>query len=59
MIKSTIHGLAYPAKGKEKPADADAKKIADDAAAQQAKLSEAAVKAVEPVKHTIKIEIMK
>jgi lysophospholipase L1-like esterase len=59
MVKSTIHGLAYPAKGKEKPSEADAKKIADDAAAEQAKLSEAAVKAVEPVKHTIKIEVMK
>ena len=59
MIKQTIHNLAYPAKGKEKPSEADAKKIADDAAAEQAKLSEAAVKAVEPVKHTIKIEVVK
>jgi lysophospholipase L1-like esterase len=59
MIKSTIHKLGFPPKGATAPTEAEAKKIADDAAAKQAELSAAAVKAVEPVKHTIKIEVLK
>lgn len=57
MIKKTIHSIGFPPKGATAPSDAQ--KVADEAAAKDAELSAAAVKSVEPVKHTIKIEVVK
>lgn len=59
MIKKTIHSIAFPPKGATAPSAADAQKIADEVAAKDAELSAAAIKSVEPVKHTIKIEAVK
>jgi lysophospholipase L1-like esterase len=57
MIKKTIHSIAFPPKGAT--AAPDDQKVAEEAAAKDQELSEAAVKSVEPVKHSIKIEVVK
>jgi lysophospholipase L1-like esterase len=57
MIKQTIHSIVFPVKGFTKPSDPE--KVAEEAAAKDKDLSDAASKSVEPVKHTIKIEAMK
>ena len=59
MIKKTIHSIAFPPKGAAAATAPDDQKIADEAAAKDSELSDAAVKSVEPVKHTIKIEAVK
>ena len=69
MIKSTIHGIAFPVQPKAPkagqpaaPAPAapqDPQKVAEEAAAKDTELSDAAIKSVAPVKHTIKIEAVK
>ena len=66
MIKSTINGIAFPKKPRAgqvaapvTAAPQDPQKIVEEATAQDKELSEASVKSVEPVKHTIKIEVVK
>jgi hypothetical protein len=57
MIKQTIHSIVFPVKGTTKPSDPE--KVAEEAAAKDKELSDAASKSVEPVKHTIKVEVVK
>ena len=57
MIKQTIHSIAFPPKGTSKPSDPE--RTAAEALKKDTELSEAASKSVEPVTHTIKLEVLK
>jgi len=71
MIKQTVHSIAFPPRAaKPKPGapapaappvlNAEQKeKVVEEATAKDTELSQESVKAVEPVKHTIKIEVVK